>query len=60
MLANVSIKNYFSSKVIKAVLILTTIGLIVISVMKNNPKVTPIKGTRLVQGFGGKSQRSVR
>lgn len=43
LLANVGIKNYASSKFIKVVIILATIGLIVISITKNNPKVTPRK-----------------
>ncbi|KXT61034.1 hypothetical protein LACDD01_01548 [Lactococcus sp. DD01] len=54
MLANVSIKNYSSSKVRKVVLVLAIIGLTAVFITKNNPKVTPMKGTRLVQGFGGK------
>lgn len=50
MLANVGIKKYASSKVIKLVLILDTIDLTATSITKNNPKVTPMKDTRLVQG----------
>ncbi|GAB7391096.1 hypothetical protein LGFR6_17190 [Lactococcus garvieae] len=43
MLANVGIKKYVGSKVIKSVIVLATIDLTAISITKNNTKVTPRK-----------------
>lgn len=43
MLANVGIKKYIGSKVIKAVIVLAVIGLTVIFITENNTKVTPRK-----------------